>query len=96
MAPLAVDTTDEGTQSLKMLADAYKNLKQDSDFLATLKSGIEKLPEDPYFFGNIVDYYVQKEDLNAALELAKEMVAKYPANGYYIYEIGRASCRERV
>ena len=88
MAPLAIDTTEEGTQSLKMLADAYKNLSQDEDFLATLKSGIEKLPEDPYFFGNIVDYYVQKENLPAALELAKEMVVKYPANGYYAYVKG--------
>lgn len=88
MAPLAIDTTDEGTQALKMLADAYKNLKQDEDFLATLKLGIDKKPEDPYFFGNIVDYYVQRENLSGALELANEMVAKYPANGYYTYVKG--------
>lgn len=88
VAPLAVDTTDEGTQSLKMLVDAYKNLKQEDKFLAALKQGIEAFPEDAYFFGNLVDFYVGKEQAPTALELANEMVSKYPTNGYYVYVQG--------
>ncbi|WP_018109358.1 tetratricopeptide repeat protein [Bacteroides propionicifaciens] len=87
-APMAVDTTKEGMQSLEILTYAYKNLKKDAEFLATLKEGMEKFPEHMYFFGSLVDYYVNKEQLDEALALATDMVAKNPDNSYYVYVEG--------
>ena len=87
-APLAVDTTKEGMQSLEILSYAFKNLEKDAEFLATLKEGMEKFPEHMYFFGSLVDFYVNHEQLDEALALATDMVAKNPDNSYYVYVEG--------
>lgn len=88
VAPLAVDTTKEGMQSLEILTYAYKNLEKDAEFLATLKEGMDKFPEHMYFFGSLVDYYVNHDQLDEALALATDMVAKNPDNSYYVYVEG--------
>ena len=87
-APLAVDTTKEGMQALEILSYAYKNQNKNEEFLATLNEGLEKFPEHLYFFGNLVDYYVNNEQPEKALELASDMMAKQPENSYYAYVQG--------
>lgn len=87
-APLAVDTTKEGMQALEILSYSYKAQEKEAEFLASLKDGMAQFPEHLYFFGNLVDYYVNHEQFDDALALAKDMVAKYPENSYYVYVQG--------
>lgn len=86
VAPLAVnDTTEEAMQALEILALSYQKQDKTDEFLATLKQGVEKFPKDLYFFGNLVEHFIKSENLDGALALADEMIAKDPENSYYAF-----------
>ena len=88
VAPHAVDTTQEGMQALELLSHAYKMQENDEKFLETLKSGMKQFPEHLFFFGNIIDYYVNSDKLDDALAIAEEKVSDEPTNSYYVYVKG--------
>ena len=46
---------------------------------------MEKFPKDLYFFGNLVEHFIKSENLDGALALADEMIAKDPENSYYAF-----------
>ena len=88
VAPYAVNDSEEGMQALELLSHAYKMLEDDEKFLETLQTGMEKFPDHLFFFGNVIDFYVNKEDLDAAFAIADKKVGENPDNSYYVYVKG--------
>lgn len=81
---------EEGFRSLMCLAEVYgKGETPDStQWLATIKEGVEKFPNQEYFVGNLMDYYIQKGKVADALASMDEIIAKNPNSAYYKYVKG--------
>ncbi len=81
---------EEGFRSLMCLAEVYgKGETPDSvQWLATVKEGVEKFPNQEYFVGNLMDYYIQKGKVSEALSAMDQIIAKNPASAYYKYVKG--------
>lgn len=79
----------EGYRALMCLAEAYGN-KEKSDstkWLATIKEGVKKFPQQEYFVGNIMDYYINKKMADQGLEQINELL-KTNKTPYYMYVKG--------
>lgn len=79
----------EGWRALMFMADVYSN-KEDGDsikWLECIKEGAERFPEQEYFVGNIMDYYLQRGMVDEGLtQIEKLLSAK--KSGYYLYVKG--------
>ena len=67
----------EGWRSLMYMADAYVN-QQPADstkWLSVIKEGAEKFPEQQFFVGNIMDYYLAKGMVNEGLAMVDNLLA---------------------
>lgn len=88
LAPLAIADSQEGMQALEFLSHAYRATERTDELIATLKEGVEMFPESFYFFGNLVDLYVSKEQLPEALTLADAMIARDATNSNAVFVKG--------
>ena len=79
----------EGYRSLMCLVEAYgKGENPDSTkWLETIKEGVESFPEQEFFVGNLMDYYIQKGQIDAALNDIDGFIAKNPS-AYFMYVKG--------
>ena len=84
-APYAEDDATVGQYAMEFLAQAHKQYNHTEQWIETLKRGIEKHPQDDYFFANLIDYYGSQDDYDEALEFANGMLAKDPGNYYYLF-----------
>jgi tetratricopeptide (TPR) repeat protein len=87
-APYAEDDATVGQYAMEFLAQAYKQGGNTTAWIETLKRGIEKYPQDDYFFVNLIDYYGSQNNYEEALEFANGMLAKAPSNYYYLFVKG--------
>lgn len=80
---------EEGYRALMCLAEAYgKGEQTDSvQWLATIKEGTEKFPTQPYFIGNLMDYYIQKGKIDEGLTEIDQVLAKNETP-YFLYVKG--------
>ena len=79
----------EGWRSLMFMADIYGN-KETGDsikWLEVIKEGSERFPEQDYFVGNIMDYYLQKGMVDEGLAQIDKMLAVKESD-YYLYVKG--------
>lgn len=88
-ATIGKNHKDEGYRSLMCLAEVYgKGEKTDSvQWLATIKEGVEKFPDQEYFIGNLMDYYIQKGKIDEGLTQINEILANNPTP-YFMYVKG--------
>jgi tetratricopeptide (TPR) repeat protein len=84
-APYAEDDSSVGQYAMEFMAQANKEMGNISAWIETLKRGIEKHPQDDFFFANIIDYYGSHDNYEEALEFANGMLAKEPGNYYYLF-----------
>ena len=71
------ESKSEGWRSLMYMADAYVS-QQPADstkWLAVIKEGAEKFPEQQFFVGNIMDYYLTKGMVNEGLSMIDGLLA---------------------
>ena len=80
---------EEGYRALMCLAEAYgKGEQTDSvQWLAAIKEGTEKFPNQEYFIGNLMDYYIQKGQVDVALTEIDQVLAKNETP-YFLYVKG--------
>jgi tetratricopeptide (TPR) repeat protein len=69
------------------LANEYKDLGQDSDYLAIINKEAQMAHEDPTFVNKLSQYYFEKQDFTKALLYAKEAVSLAPTVGMYWHSI---------
>lgn len=80
---------EEGYRALMCLAEAYgKGEQTDSvKWLEVIKEGSEKFPTQEYFIGNLMDYYIQKGQVDTALSEIDAILAKNETP-YFLYVKG--------
>lgn len=84
-APYAEDDAKVGQYAMEFIAQAHQHYGNTSAWIETLKRGIEKYPQDDYFFANLIDFYDENENYDEALAFADGMLAKNPSNYYYLF-----------
>lgn len=84
-APYAENDAKLGQYAMEFIAQAHQYYGDTTAWIETLKRGVEKYPQDDYFFANLIDYYGSNNKYNEALEFADGMLAKDPKNYYYLF-----------
>lgn len=80
---------EEGYRALMCLAEVYGD-KENGDsakWLEVIKEGSEKFPKQEYFVGNIMDYYINKGQVDEALTQINALIAKNETP-YFMYVKG--------
>lgn len=87
-APYAKDDKEVGMYAMEFVSTALKAQGETDKWLASLKEGLQKYPDHPFFFGHMIDYYSNNNKFDEAMQFADEMLAKDPNNTFYLYVKG--------
>ena len=71
------ENASEGWRALMFMAEVYGN-KESGDsikWLETIKEGAQRFPEQDFFVGNIMDYYLQRNMVDDALSMIDGLLA---------------------
>jgi len=69
----------------KLLYEEYVQLKDTVSFLRTLKSGFEKMPEDPWFIQNLINYYLSNNLTDESKMYIDKAIEMSPNEAVYYY-----------
>lgn len=88
-AKIGKDNKEEGYRGLMCMAEVYKEgeLKDSVQWLATIQEGVEKFPQQEYFIGNLMDYYIQHGKIQEGLTQMDKVLATNPSP-YFMYVKG--------
>ena len=88
-APVGKSHKEEGYRSLMGLAEAYGNgeFVDSTKWLATIKEGVENFPKQEFFVGSLMDYYIQRGQVDEALNDINGFIANNPS-AYFLYVKG--------
>ncbi len=87
-APYAKDDKEVGRYAMEFLSTAFKAEGDTVKFVASLKEGLQKYPDHPFFFGSLIDYYTSNNKYDEAMQFADNMLATDPTNYFYLYVKG--------
>lgn len=87
-APYAEDNKEVGKYAMEFISTALKAEGDTVKWINSLKEGIQKHPEHPFFFGHLIDYYSNNNKYDEAMKFADDMLAKDPDNTFYLYVKG--------
>lgn len=87
-APYAQDDKEVGKYAMEFISTALKAEGDTAKWITSLKEGIQKYPEHPFFFGHLIDYYSNNNKYDEAMQFADDMLAKDPNNTFYLYVKG--------
>lgn len=87
-ADLASQDAENGKFALEFKASAYKALGDTIQWVKTLKEGMQKFSDHPFFFGHLIDYYSNSGKFAEAVKFADEMIAKNGDSAFYQYVKG--------
>ena len=70
------ESNSEGWRALMFMAEVYGKEQVDSvKWLETIKEGAQRFPDQDFFVGNIMDYYLQKGMVDDALAMIDQLLA---------------------
>lgn len=82
------ESDSEGWRALMFMAEVYGKEQVDSvKWLETIKEGAQRFPEQDFFVGNIMDYYLQKGQVDEALAQIDQLLATNE-KPYFLYVKG--------
>lgn len=87
-APYAQNDKEVGKYAMEFISTALKAEGDTVKWVNSLKEGIQKYPEHPFFFGHLIDYYSNNNKYDEAMQFANDMLAKAPNNTFYLYVKG--------
>lgn len=87
-APYAQNDKEVGKYAMEFISTALKAEGDTVKWVNSLKEGIQKYPEHPFFFGHLIDYYSNNNKYDEAMQFANDMLAKDPNNTFYLYVKG--------
>lgn len=70
---------------LQYLAETYKLEKDTARYVKTLKEGFDRSPSFPFFFPRLVEYYVDNNALDSAMQVVDRALVIQPDNESYLY-----------
>lgn len=62
----------------RLEASSYLNLGDSAKWIDLLKAGVERAPEDQYYYSNLISYFVDNKKNDELMFFADEMVARNP------------------
>ena len=87
-APVAKDDKEVGKYAMEFVSTALKAEGDTVQWIASLQEGVQKYPDYPFFFGNLIDYYSNSKKFDEAMAFADQMIAKDPNNAFNQYVKG--------
>ena len=82
------ESNSEGWRALMFMAEVYGKEQVDSvKWLETIKEGAQRFPEQDFFVGNIMDYYLQRNMVDDALTMIDQLLASNE-KPYFLYVKG--------
>lgn len=87
-APYAQNDKEVGKYAMEFISTALKAEGDTVKWVTSLKEGIQKYPDHPFFFGHLIDYYSNNNKYDEAMQFADDMLAKDPNNTFYLYVKG--------
>lgn len=87
-APYAANDKEVGKYAMEFISTALKAEGDTAKWIASLKEGIQKYPDHPFFFGHLIDYYSNNNKYDEAMQFADDMLANDPNNTFYLYVKG--------
>lgn len=69
---------------LQYLAETYKLEGDTMRYVASLKEGFKRVPRFPYFFPRLVEYYVDKNQLDSAMLVVDDALEQVPDSDVYL------------
>ena len=87
-ASVATNDKEFGQSATELVCTALKSKGDTEAWIAALKEGLNKYPQNTFFFGSLIDYYNNNNKFDEALQFADDMIAKDPANAFFVYVKG--------
>ncbi len=84
-ADMAKGDTVHLEYTLQYLCETYKSLGDTTAYVTTLKEGVERYLDYPYFFTYLVDYYNSQELLDSALAVVDKALEQDPERELFLY-----------
>lgn len=78
----------EALNVYQLLSEEYLNIKDSANYFSTLKEGFDKFPEEPWFLQNIINYYINKNDIEAAATYLNQAIDQNPNIAEYYFVKG--------
>jgi hypothetical protein len=82
---LALRDSARMESTLQYMAEARRQLKDDSLYHETLLRGFRRNPTSSYFFPHLMDYYTGRGDDDKALELVNSVLEQNDSSQFYLY-----------
>jgi len=82
------DIKDEGYETgnvFKMLYEEYVQVKDTANFLKTLEDGFKKMPEDPWFIQNLINFYLTNNRIAESKVYIDKAIEVSPNEAVYYY-----------
>lgn len=87
-AKIHEDIKNEGYETgnvYKLLYEEYVHLKDTANFINTLDEGFNKMPEDPWFIQNLINYYLTNNLINESKIYIDKAIQVSPNEAVYYY-----------
>ena len=82
---LALRDSARRERTLQYVAESWRQLKDDSMYVATLTQGFEEFPTSSYFFPRLMDSYTQRRQLDEALKTVDYALEADSLNQLYLF-----------
>ena len=70
--------------TMQYIAQAWKMLKDEDSYVATLQEGFDLFPKSPYFFPRLMDYYMEKGNYAKGLSYAENALQTDSLNELFL------------
>lgn len=85
---MALNDKENGGTAMELKCQALKNLNRTDEWIACIKEGMAKYPNDNFFSANLVDYYMSNNKADEAIAFIDGEIAKNPGSYYNYYMKG--------
>lgn len=87
-APFAQNDKEVGKFAMEFVSTALIAQGDTAKWIASLKEGIQKYPEHPFFLGHLIEYYSNNNKYDEAMQFADGMLAKNANDVFSLYVKG--------
>ena len=70
--------------TMQYIAQAWRMLKDEDSYVATLQEGVDLFPKSPYFFPRLMDYYMDKGNFEKGLSYAENALKTDSLNELFL------------
>lgn len=81
------NSTYSESDSYELLAGEYQQIDDSVNYLATLKSGAEKYPNNLYFIPNLINEFIKAGQKSKAIEYIDQAINNNPSNACSLYSV---------